>query len=87
MIWIGAVFRKLFCLATPLTLKSFKLKRTFATPSDIEIDKSGAFNEYSRNLATPKKIYATPSLRNTGLEDTLDNNILWFENRQFIKNC
>ena len=36
------------------------LKWTFATPSAIEIDKSGAFNEYSRNLATP-------SLRNTAL--------------------
>ena len=49
------------------------LKRTLATPSDIEIGKSGALNEYSRNLATPKKIHAipqgvtTPSLRNTGL--------------------
>ena len=31
------------------------------------IDKSGAFNEYLRNLATPKKVYATPSLRNTDL--------------------
>ena len=29
------------------------LKRTFVTPSTTGIDESGAFNEYSRNLATP----------------------------------
>ena len=39
-----------------------------ATPSSTGIDKSGAFNEYSRSLATLKKVYATPSLLNTAVK-------------------
>ena len=60
--FIGQCSAKCFASRHP-----WRLKRTFATPSAIEIDKSGAFNEYSRNLATPKKNYATPSLRNTAI--------------------
>ena len=48
----------------------WRLKRTYSTPSTIGVDKTGTFNEYSRDFATPKKIYATPSLRNTGLNLT-----------------
>ena len=42
-------------------------KRTFVTPS-TGIDKSGAFNEYSRHLTTLKTVYATPSLWITALK-------------------
>ena len=62
-----AVFRNLFCLATPLTLKT-----NFCDTFYYWVDESGAFNEYFRNLATPKRFtcrhLATPTLRNTALD-------------------
>ena len=62
LIWLRQCSTNFFASRHP-----WHLKRTFATPFAIKIDESGAFNEYSKNLATPKKIHATPRLRNTGL--------------------